>query len=90
MKIIENHQQYVFLYTLFAPWQETFADAGDEVGNGCGGGGGGHLGPFQDHFNSILVYLWDHFGTPMTQQYVFKPKINFLEMAHTNFVSSIR
>ena len=26
----------------------------------------------------------------MPTNYVFQPKINFLEMAHTNFVSSIR
>ena len=26
----------------------------------------------------------------MPHKYVFQPKINFLEMAHTNFVSSIR
>ena len=39
METMENHQQCVFLSNLFAPWQETFADAVD-------GDGGDHLEPF--------------------------------------------
>ena len=30
------------------------------------------------------------FGTPQIENVVFQPKIDFLEMAHTNLVSSIR
>ena len=29
-------------------------------------------------------------GTPKVDFFVFQPKIDFLEMAHTNFVSSVR
>ena len=41
---MENHQKYVFSIC-FAPWQDTFADAGD-------GDGGDHLGPLLDHFGT--------------------------------------
>ena len=74
---------------VFAPWQETFADAGD----GDGGAGEHHLG----RFGLILGELFDNFGTfwiyfrtPMHLFLVFQPKIVLLEMAHTKFVSSIR
>ena len=68
-----------FFSNLFAPWQETFADAGD----GDGGPFGTILDPFKDHFRIIL-------RPPLPENYVLQPKINFLEMAPTNFVSSIR
>ena len=38
---------------------------------------------FQDHFRTIL-------GPPYAPKIFFQSQINFLEMAHTNFVSSIR
>ena len=69
--------KYVFFLSFFAPWQETFADAGD------GDGGGDHLGSFYDHFRTIVE-------PPMQNIYVFRPKIIFLEMAYTIFVSSTR
>ena len=59
-----------------------------------GMGMGGGIGTIWDHFRIILRPFWIHFrtilGPPMPTNYVFQPKINFLEMAHTNFVSSIR
>ena len=74
-----------------APWQETFTDAGDGdiffaricCSDACDGDEGDHLGPCWVHFKTLLGHL--------TQtNYVFQPKTNFLEMAHTNLVSSIR
>ena len=42
----------MFLYSLFAPWQETFADAGDgDVG-----------GTMWDYFRSILCFIYSHAG----------------------------
>ena len=80
IKVIKNHKRMI-LSNLFA--QETFADAGD----GDEGGGADHLGPF----GTILRQLLDHFRTPYAKYiYVSQPNINFLEMAHTNFVSSVR
>ena len=64
-----------FFLNLFAPWQETFADARDGDGVGLGwwvGSVGDHLGPKMEHFK-----------TPT--KYVFQPKNDFLEMAHTIF-----
>ena len=63
----------------FAPWQETFADAG--VGEG--GPFGPILGSFHNHFRTIV-------RPPLPPKYIFQAKVNFLEMAHTNLVSSIR
>ena len=62
-----------------------------------GMGMGGAFGTVLDHFETILKIV-GHFqnnymtilGPPMPNNYVFQPKTNFLEMAHTNFVSSIR
>ena len=69
------------------PWQETFADAGAEVG----GGGGDHLEPFWDHLKIILGPFGIHFRTPLCLQNIFPKQLFFPpEMAHTNFVSSIR
>ena len=60
-----------FVLNLFAPWQETFADAGD-------GDGGGE--PFRIHFKIILTPFEIHFktilGPPMPTNYVLQPKIN--------------
>ena len=67
----------MFFLSLSAPWQETPAEARD--GDGDGGGA----------FRNMSGPFWDHFRTPILQNYVFQPKINFLEMAHTNFFSSI-
>ena len=79
----------MFISNLFAPWQETFADAGD--GDGMGGD---HFGPFGIHFKIMLTPFGINFrtvlGSPMPTNYVLQQQINFLEMAHTNFVSSIR
>ena len=69
---------------MFDPWQETFADAGD------GDGVGDHLGPFYANLKTILTQFWIILRPPCPPNYVFRPKINFLEMAHTNFISSIR
>ena len=50
----------MFFSKLFAPWQETVADAGD-------GDGGGtiwdHLAPFRDDFGTILGPFWIRFRT---------------------------
>ena len=46
MKIIE-HDQTIFS-KFVAPWQESFADAGD--------GDGGE--PFWDHFRTVLEHTW--------------------------------
>ena len=78
---MENHQKCVFS-NLFAPWQETFANAADGDGEG----------PFetmsdsfQDNFTSMLDQFQHHFKTHYAKKkYVFQPKIKFLEMAHTN------
>ena len=66
--------KHVFFYKFSAPWQETFADAKD-------GDGGGTI---WHHFGTILRPFGSILGPPM------QPKINFLEMAHTNLVSSMR
>ena len=55
MEIINN--VFFVIYNSFAPWQETFADAGD------GDGGGDHLGQFWIHFKIILTPFWIHFRT---------------------------
>ena len=47
----------MFLSNLFAPWQETFADAGD----GDKGGGAYNLGPLIKK-RSILSPFGIHFG----------------------------
>ena len=66
-----------------------FADAG------YGDGGWDHLGPFWIHYKVVLTPFWIHcmtvLGPSMPPEYVFQQK-DFLgiEMAHTNFVSSIR
>ena len=79
----------MFFSNLLVPWQETFADAG-------GGDGGGAFGHNWDHFEIILNPLWINFRTIFGRPYAppqikqKSTKINFLEMAHTNFVSSIR
>ena len=67
---------------------------------GWGRGGihfGINLGSFWNHFGInlnifeiILGYVWTILGSPMPPKYIFQPKINFLEIAHTNFVFSIR
>ena len=67
---------------MLAPWQETFADARDGDGEG-GGPFGISLGPFCNHLKTIL-------RPPMPLNYVFHQNINYLGMAHSNFVSSIR
>ena len=70
-KIIENDQQCVFFY-LFAPWQETFADAGD----GDGERGWDHLGPF----GTNLVSFWNHLRIilrPPKQKEMFSIKSPF-------------
>ena len=64
----------MFFLMFFAPWQETFADAGD--GDGMGG-------TMWDHFKIIVGPFYDHFRTPMPIKYVFRPEITFLEIAHT-------
>ena len=46
MEIIEIHQNKIVFEYVFAPWQETFADAGD--GDGMGG-------TIWDHFRIILT-----------------------------------
>ena len=72
--------QKSFFYNLFTPQQETFAEAGDGDG---GGAFGTILKQFKVHFRSML-------GPPMPPPKKDQPKFNFLEMGHTNFVSSIR
>ena len=49
-KIIEN----LFFSNLIAPWQETFADAGDGDGDGGGGIIWNNLEPFWDHVRTVL------------------------------------
>ena len=63
-----------------SPWQETFADAGDD--DMGGGPFGTMLGPFQNNFR--IPYAKNK------GEGVFQLKIDFLEMAHTNLFSSIR
>ena len=47
IQIIEMHRKYIFFY-LFAPWQDTLADAGD----GDGGRGGGTI---WDYFDETIL-----------------------------------
>ena len=47
------------------------------------GDGDEGVGAIWDHFQTIL-------GNSMPQKHVFQPNWNFLEIAHTNFVYSIR
>ena len=67
LKTIENN--HFFLY-LFAPWQETFADAWDGDGDGwvvvvvVGGGGGAILGQFR-------AIKKKRIRTPMAKHFVF-------------------
>ena len=50
--------------------------------SGMGMGGG-----IRDHFK---IMLKPFYTPPMHHKYDFQPKTDFLEMTHTNFVSSIR
>ena len=75
-------------FIFVCPLAGDFADARD------GDGGGEHLGRCWIHFKIILIQFWINFrtmlGPPMPANYAFQQKNNFLEMAHTNVVSSIR
>ena len=68
----------MFFMNLFAPSQETFADAAD--GDGAGGR------TIWDHCGMCLGPCWIHGMTPSKKI----PKMNFLAIAHTNVFSSVQ
>ena len=84
LNILLHHQKYYFYYCFGLL-------AGDFCWRqGWGWGAGGPFGTIWDHFNSILDQFLDQFGVPMPTNYIFQSEVNFLEIAHTNFSSSIR
>ena len=91
MKKFKNHQNtFSFLFGLVADLCNL---AGDGDGDGGGDGPLGTIldifGPCWDHFRTMLGPFKEHFRVPYANKKVFPPKISFLEMTHTNFVSSI-
>ena len=54
----------MLFYIFFAPWQETFTDAG-------WGAIWDHVAPLWDHFRTILDPCWMHFRIPLCQQIMF-------------------
>ena len=69
-----------FFLICLPPGRRLLLTSGMEMG---GGTIWGHLGSCWIHFGIVL-------GPTMPPNYIFQPNINFLEMAHANFVSSIR
>ena len=72
-----------FFSICFAPWQETFADAGD--GDGDGGGG-----TMWDHFKIVVGPFYEHFRTSYANEICSSTQDNFPWNGTYYFVSSIR
>ena len=72
----------MYLFSLFAPWQETFADAGD--GMGLGGESIGTSICTATHY--MGRHCWGLCRPYTDRNYAYKPNLNFLGMAHTLFL----
>ena len=86
IKVIEHHQKYICSFIISSPGMGLLLTP--RMGD--------HLGPFGtiwDHLGTILGPCQVHFESFLETPYAnkcFQPKIIFLEITHTNFVSSIR
>ena len=82
IKVIEHHPKNVLVWICLPPGQRLLLTP--RIGMG---------GTIWNHVKIISRQCQDHFKTilrhHMQTQYIFQSKINFHEMAHTNFFSSI-
>ena len=94
IQMMGNRQNCIFCLFFAPPGRRLLLTPG----MGMWVGGGGPLGTIWDNFTTIVSPFWINFRTPIMpplpphphKQKTHQPEIYFLEMAYSNFVSSIR